>query len=152
MNNRCPAFPCPKHPRVPPNKQADTTWEMHPLSFTRSNNRRNSHRLRCGEVTVAYTWHGLDFTLIRAAVFCGLEQRLCVSSLSTNKEDAFESQNGVTAVQSSRVEQGGHCGHESRLALEPQGPACPWLYQTPGLHPLSQMLSASSNPMASGLR
>lgn len=104
------------------------------------------------EVTLAYTWHGLDFTLIRAAVCCDPAHRLCVSSLSTNKEDAFQSQNGVTAVQSSRVEQGAHCGHESRLALEPWGSACPWLYRTPGLHPLSQTLSASSNAMASGLR
>ena len=69
---------------------------------------KNPHILRYGEVILAYTWFNLNFT-DQSSLFCGLSDMYCTSALAIEEGNAFESQNGVTVVQTSKVKWGGHC-------------------------------------------
>ena len=64
----------------------------------------------------AYTWLNLKFTDQRSMVF-GLSDMRCTSALSIEEGNAFESQNGVAVVQTTKVKLGGHCIHDFGHAL-----------------------------------
>ena len=69
---------------------------------------KNPHILRYGEVILAYTWFNLNLT-DQSSLFCGLSEMHCTYALAIKEGNAFESQNGVAVVRTSKVKLGGRC-------------------------------------------
>ena len=69
---------------------------------------------RYGEIILVYTWFNLNFT-DHSGLFCGLLNVRCASTLATEEGNAFESQNGVAVVLTTKVKLGGYCEHDFRL-------------------------------------
>ena len=64
----------------------------------------------------AYACFNLNFTDQRS-LFCRLSDMCCASALAIEEGNAFESQTGVTVVQTSKVKLGGHCVRHFRHVL-----------------------------------
>ena len=92
---------------------------------------KNLHILRY-EKSLAYTWFNLNFAH-QSSLFCGLSDMHCTSALAIKEENAFESQNGVHVVQTSKVKRSDCCRSSSCHFLLPLTASVAPKWQTKGL-------------------
>ena len=96
----------------------------------------------------------LEFYANQKSLFCGMSNIHCISALTIKEKNAFKNQNGVTMVQASRMEPGGHYGCGFRHVPTSLRTWIFWTVSDPRtplafLKTISAIAAASSNLMVS---